>query len=167
MMRTRVGALTTIVLLTIGPAPAAADEAANRKLVQRYFVEMINDGRLAVADEILTADVRFTNPPTTATSRDELKKVITGLREAFPDVRFELADVVAESDSMAARWTLIGTHRGAFAGLQPTGKTIRVTGMDFFHITGGRISEVWVNMDVLGMMQQLGVIPGMTPAPPQ
>lgn len=155
-MHKRIAALITISLLSGG----CAQTAANKQLVQRYFAEMINEGRLAVADEILAPDVRFTNPPTTVNSREDFTKVVTGLRAAFPDVRFEVAEVVAEGDKVAARWTMTGTNRGALQGqAAPTGKTIRVTGMDFFEITAGRIRQIRVNMDVLGMLQQLGTLP--------
>jgi steroid delta-isomerase-like uncharacterized protein len=162
-MRTHISVLITIALLAGGAAPIAADDAANKKLVQRYFTEMLNEGRVAVADEILAADAQFTNPPTAVTSREDLKKVVTGLRAAFPDFRFEVAEVVAEGDTVAARWTLTGTHRGPLQGFEATGKTIRVTGMDFFHFKDGRIRQVWVNMDVLGMLQQLGALPAPPP----
>ena len=151
-----------IGLLIVAVETARADEAANRKLAERYF-EMLGTGRIAVADEILAADVQFTNPPTTVTNRDDFKKVVEGLRGGFPDVRFDTAEIIVEGDTVAVRWTMTGTNTGPFAGQPPTGKKIRVTGMDFFHIAGGRIRQVWVNMDLFGMLQQLGAFP----APPK
>ncbi len=152
-----------VALLAGGCERSGSDRAANKQVAERYFEEIINQGRLAVADELMSPDVRFTNPPVTLHNREEFKKLITMLRGGFPDIRFRIEDVVAEGDKVATRWTMSGTHRGEFRGHAPSGKSMTVTGMDIFRITGGRIREIWVNMDVLGQAQQLGWLPSAEP----
>ena len=60
---------------------------------------------------------------------------------------------------IAGRFTLTGTHQGDFAGIPATARQISVTGHDQLRVTEGKIAEHWVEMDMLGLMQQLGVIP--------
>ena len=64
-----------------------------------------------------------------------------------------------EGDTAAARFTITGTDTGGFMGMPPTGKSVTVTGMDFMRFRDGKIVEHWGEMDMLGLLQQLGVIP--------
>jgi predicted ester cyclase len=67
--------------------------------------------------------------------------------------------MVAEGDKVAARLTGRGTHKGEFNDIAPTGKQVTVTAFVIFRFAGGKCIESWANIDSLGMMQQLGVIP--------
>ena len=78
---------------------------------------------------------------------------------AFPDLKITHEHLIAEGDMVGGRFTLTGTHQGDFAGIPATGNQVSVTGHDFARLTGGKVVEHWVEMDTLGMMQQLGVIP--------
>ena len=71
---------------------------------------------------------------------------------------------VAEGDTVVSRFVWQGTHRGVFMGIPPSGRRLRVCGMDLFRLRGGRIGEVVVQMDVLDMMRQLGALPAVAPA---
>ena len=68
--------------------------------------------------------------------------------------------MVAEGDKVVTRWTGRGTHSGPRMGIPPTGRKVEVTGMRMFRLAEGKIVETWVNWDMFGLMQQLGVIPG-------
>jgi steroid delta-isomerase-like uncharacterized protein len=78
---------------------------------------------------------------------------------ASADLRHTIEDMVAEGDKVATRMTSRGTHTGDFRGIAPTGKQFTVTGMDLFRIADGKIAEQWTNLDTLGVLQQLGVLP--------
>jgi steroid delta-isomerase-like uncharacterized protein len=80
---------------------------------------------------------------------------------AFPDAQVTIEDQIAEGDKVVARFTMRGTHRGAFMGLAPTGKHVTLTGIGIFRVEEGKIAEFWENVDVLGLLQQLGAIPQM------
>ncbi len=60
---------------------------------------------------------------------------------------------------VVTRWTASGTHAGAFQGIAPTGRKVRVAGTDIDRILDGRTVECWAHFDQLGLMQQLGVVP--------
>ena len=68
--------------------------------------------------------------------------------------------MIGEGDKVVFRYVYRGTHQGEFQGSAPTGKQGTVAGIAICQITGGRIEEAWVTSDVLGLMQQLGAVPG-------
>jgi predicted ester cyclase len=76
-----------------------------------------------------------------------VKAYIAAVRTAFPDIRFTLADLVAEGDRVAARWTLAGSQTGAFRGKPPTGDRVSVPGITVFHVMNGKIHEMWIAFD--------------------
>ncbi len=89
------------------------------------------------------------------------KQYIVLFHAAFPDAHITLEDTIAEEDKVASRWILRGTHQGELRGVPPTGKQVTVTEIGINRIAGGKFEESWVNFDVLGLLQQLGVIPAM------
>jgi steroid delta-isomerase-like uncharacterized protein len=82
--------------------------------------------------------------------------------EAFPDLRLTIQDIAAEGDTVAARVDFRGTHRGEFQGLPPTGKQVAFSSIEFNRVLDGKVEEHWVEINLLGVVQQLGVanIPG-------
>ena len=89
-----------------------------------------------------------------------LRAFVSGLITGFPDLRFEVLAQIADGDKVAARWAIHGTHKGTFLGIPPTGVAILDQGVDVFVFRHGKIGEVWVNENDLGLLRQLGVIPG-------
>ena len=125
-------------------------------------------GDLAVAEEILAPDMVFRGPSYMGEPIQGLEafaQFVRYLRSAFPDMLFIVGHEVAEGDWVATSFTLRGTHRGEYMGLGPTGKAIDLPGVDLFRVAGGRIREVRVFYDTLGLMQQLGVAPTQQSAP--
>lgn len=78
---------------------------------------------------------------------------------AFPDLHFTVEDMIAEGDKVVARITMSGTQQGAFMGVHPTGKHVAWTTIDINRVAGGKSVEHWSEMNALGLMQQLGVVP--------
>ena len=90
-----------------------------------------------------------------------LKQMCTAGWTAFPDQHYTVEDLIAEGDKVVHRATLRGTHQGDLLGIPPTGKVVTVTGIYISRFAGGKCVEEWRNVDDLGLMQQLGVIPQM------
>ena len=82
--------------------------------------------------------------------------------EAFPDLRLTIQDIAAEGNTVAARVAFRGTHRGEFQGLPPTGKEVAFSSIEIDRVVDGKVEEHWVEINLLGLVQQLGVatIPG-------
>ena len=87
-----------------------------------------------------------------------MKSFAAEFRRAFPDFHDSIDIQVAEGDLVVTRFTSTGTHRGTFMGVEPTNKKLVWTGITIDRISGGKIVESWANWDMMGMMQQLGVI---------
>ena len=81
------------------------------------------------------------------------------LRTAFPDLRFEIHELVAEGDIVAGRLTMSGTHDGPLMGTPPTGRSVRQDHMHFVRYKDGKAVEHWGVRDDLGMMEQMGLMP--------
>jgi steroid delta-isomerase-like uncharacterized protein len=144
-----------------GVLQATADIEANKAIALRV-VELWNTGNLAIADEIFSSD--FVNHDPNRPDVTELKSYkgwVVECRTAWPDFHVEDHDLVAEGDKVVARWTVTATHKGEFMGIPPTGKQGTVTGMHIYRFVDGKIVEHWWAWDVLGMLQQLGVVPAM------
>lgn len=131
-------------------------EKANKDLVLRYLKEL-NEGNLEAAVACFADDLVGYEPSRDLHGRDGLMHSLAGFRNAFPDIRVTVEDLVAEEDRVVARWAFRGTQRGEVLGVAPTGR--RVTGMIFYRISEGRISEYWGSWDRLGLLQQLGTRP--------
>jgi steroid delta-isomerase-like uncharacterized protein len=87
------------------------------------------------------------------------KQFIIAITNAFPDVHHEIVDMVAEGEGkVATRFNITGTHKGELQGIPPTGKKTSFGGMQFCAIIDGKIIEIWANVDMMGMMQQIGAI---------
>ena len=87
------------------------------------------------------------------------KQFIVGLSKAFPDLHFQIEDIVAEGDKVAYRLTVSGTHKGEFQGIPPTNKYVSFSSTGISNVVDGNATEDWVEADIMGLMQQLGVIP--------
>jgi steroid delta-isomerase-like uncharacterized protein len=125
------------------------------------FERMFNQGDLAYVDEALDPAGTDYQEPLGTDFIAHLKEVITVMREAFPDLRFEVHEVIAEGEIVATRSTMTGTHRGRFmmgplAALPPTGKQIAVPHMHFFRYKDGRVVDLWHVWDMPRLMRQLG-----------
>jgi steroid delta-isomerase-like uncharacterized protein len=134
--------------------------AGNRAVTERLVEEVINQGRLEVADEIVALDFVELDPlPGQRQGREGLKEVIAMMRSAFPDIHWVVEEVVEEGEKVVSRFTWTGTHKGMFLGVPATGKRVKVNGMVIDRVVGGKMTDSRILMDSLGMMQQLGVIP--------
>jgi steroid delta-isomerase-like uncharacterized protein len=131
----------------------------NKALVRRFVEEFWNKGNTAAADELMASDAVIHVPTGDVLDPEELKVFVGKWRESFPDWHSTFEELVAEGDRVAERWTGRGTHLGELQGIPPTGKRVEGPGTVFYRIVGGKIVEFRGQFDMLGLMQQLGVIP--------
>jgi len=135
----------------------------NKAIARRYWVEGWNKGNLAVFDELLAPGFVLHDPgfPEPIHGPEGFKQYYAVYSTAFPGNQITVEDYFAEGDTVVSRWTARGTHTGNLMGIAPTGKQATVTGITIQRITNGRIAEDWSNYDMLGLLQQLGVVPSM------
>ncbi len=127
---------------------------------RRLVDELINNGNLAAFDELIAPDfVEHELPPGVPSGREGTKQLFSLLHTAFPDLRAEIEDVVAQDDRVVFHMTWRGTHTGSFMGIPPTGKQFAFEVFDMVRVANGKVAEHWGLMDQMSLMQQLGVIP--------
>ena len=132
----------------------------NKSIVRRWVEEGWNKGNLTVIDQLYTPNfVQHEPPPATVNSSEALKHYVSTYLAAFPDLHFSIDDLVAEGNKVVWRFTASGTHKNPFMSIPPSGKSATITGMVIFRLENSRIAETWVNIDALGLLQQLGAIP--------
>ena len=132
----------------------------NKAIVRRFFDEVLNQKDFGTVDELCAENYVLNVPPNPMIRGQEgLKQFLNTLFTALPDIHYTVEDMVAEGDKVAVRWTCCGTHKGEYMNIAPTLKEITVTGIHILRIASGKMEEDWANVDFLGMMQQLGVIP--------
>lgn len=132
----------------------------NVALAERFIEEVWRQGKVEVVDEIFAEDYVDHGFGPQPVGRDALKGFVLGFRAAFPDMQYDLHQMIAQDDVVASRDTVRGTHQGDFMGIPATGKPVAVSAMHFLRFANGKIVEHWGITDVAGMMQQLGVAPG-------
>jgi len=139
--------------------------AVNKNLVTRWLKEFAAAHKedvtklLAVVDKYYAPDFVF-HSGAGDLNLEQYRQVATIYPKAFPDIDSTVEDIVAEGDRVAFRYTWRGTHQGEFMGVAPTGKKVSILGITIVRIAGGKIAETWALDDTLGLMQQLGAIPG-------
>jgi len=139
--------------------PLSPDE--NKALVRRFFDLGPSRGDIRAADGLLADDFTLHVPLPCSPGVQGMNDVISACRAAFEHLDVTVEDMVAEGDRVAARFTARGIHKGAFMGLPATGKSITMTGIEIFRIKNDKIAELWGEANLLGLMQQLGILPPM------
>ena len=135
----------------------------NKSIVRRFFEVGPSKGDLDAANELLAPDFFLHVPLPCSPGVRGIDEVVSACRAAFQGLDVTVEDMVTEGDMVAARFTARGVHNGAFMGLPPTGKPITMTGMEIFRLEKGKIAELWGEANLLGLMQQLGILPPMGP----
>jgi predicted ester cyclase len=110
----------------------------NKNIVRQFITEALTGRNLSLADEVLAPN--YVNG-LTGGDLAAFKGMLTGMSTALTDVRFEIDDLVAEGDSVVARWKMEATHTGSLMGETPTGKRVSSRGLTYYRLVNGRIVE--------------------------
>jgi predicted ester cyclase len=133
----------------------------NEAVVRRSF-DLLNQPHLPPDYEQLI-DPNFENHshPTTWGARGGLgfKGLHESLHAGLSDFSVTIEKMLSDGDLVAVHYRMRGTHTGGLMGVEPTGKTIDITGTGIYRCHDGKLAEAWVNPDMLGMLQQLGAVP--------
>ena len=125
--------------------------------IGRRYVDGINSGK---PDPSLFADgFVYNNPQGVVFDFAGSQQVLQAFNTALPDHHTDVKDEIVTDDRVVYRWETRGTHDGDFFGVPPTGKELLSRGMTILKIENGQITELWESIDILGLMQQMGVIP--------
>ena len=155
--------------VTSGTDAAAGAREANKDLIARYFETIWNRGEFDREPEFVALDCIVHQPPIPGIP-DGIAgplAIVGTFRGALPDLKLTNVVVIAEGDRVIQRWILKGTHTGAdLFGMPAAGVALTLSGINEFRVANGVIAERWGAMDVLGMLQQMGVAPNPMQSPP-
>jgi steroid delta-isomerase-like uncharacterized protein len=133
---------------------------ARINLLERWFEEVWNQARESAIDEMASENIvahgLVDAQGKEISSREKFHEFYRQFRTAFPDLRADVHDAIAEGDKVMVRCVAHGTHRGEGINLRPTQEKVRFTGMVIARVRDNQLVEVWDNWDFLSLYQQLG-----------
>jgi steroid delta-isomerase-like uncharacterized protein len=147
-----------------GKAEAASSSAAgkgmsstmeNKEIARRFIEECWNKGDQAAMRDLIADHCRYHDPAFPGV--ENIPQHIAACRMGFPDLHFSIEDMIGERNEVVVHWTGRGTHKGLFLGMQPTNRKGTVSGTSISRIEGGKITEHWVDWNLMSLMQQLGL----------
>jgi steroid delta-isomerase-like uncharacterized protein len=132
----------------------------NKQLVRQFF-EASDRQDAEMMDQLVSStnySLHFSGMPPMDWNTNK-EQFLAPFNKAFPDLRRNIVDMVAEGDKVAVSINVTGTYKGEFQGIPATGKQVSFTAMDILTIIDGKITEEWATADMMGLMQQIGAIP--------
>ena len=135
--------------------------AESNKLLMSRFVEFINTANEVLAEELVDANAIFHAPvsPDPFIGPHGYMEILGMMRSGFPDIQWTLEEMIAENDTVAARFIMRGTHQATFFRVPASGKKIQVQAVNFYRFSNGKIVEERGQPDLLALLQQIGAIP--------
>lgn len=142
------------------PGGVSTTEAENKEIARQYPEEIISKGNLDLIDDIFADDyVEYNSAlPEPIRGPDGVREYVSMLRAAVPDINCGVEDLIAEGDMVVRRDRATGTHEGEFMGVEGTGKEAVVEGHHIHRIEDGKLVESWAQNDMLGFLQQIGLV---------
>lgn len=128
-----------------------------KQTARDFFREIWNEKDESAIDRYL-AETTAGNDADFGTGREDFRNHWKSWIAAFPDLHFELVDVIAEGDKVLTRWVLTGTFEGELMGAKGDGRKIRVEGMSLDRVADGMVVEGFDGWDNYGFRKQLGVV---------
>ena len=130
---------------------------ANKALVRRAIAS--NHGTAEDASEIFSPDFVAYMPGQPPMDRATFEQFVAGTAVVFPGYTLEIHDQIAQGDLVVNRITCRGIHGGVLAGIAPTGRPLVLSVINMFKVTDGRVVAQWAELDIFGLLQQIGAIP--------
>jgi len=136
----------------------SAESEAAIAVVRRNTEEVQGKGNFAVFDEVFSEDfLDHTPQPNMVPNKEGVRGLYAGLRKAFPDFHAVIHWQTADGNLVTTFKTYYGTHKGAFLGIEPTGKTIQFETVDAMRVVDGKITEHWGVANLYSLVGQLGL----------
>lgn len=132
---------------------------SERSLGRRYYEDLLTGGDIDVVDQIMDPEISFLGPitPDGLYGTEAYKRFALGWYKGFPDRRFQVVEEWVDGDRIAILFRITGTHQGEFMGQAPTGNSIDVTGMNFFHLHQGKIRAIQAFFNPLHLLEPIGL----------
>lgn len=131
----------------------------NKRLIRNFYTEVVGDGDYSNLHGFVAADCVDRNAAEGGRGPGVVRSHLEAIRKTLPDFTVRIEDIFAEGDYLITRVTGRGTHLGEWMDVEPTGREVRLKGINIDRIENGRIVEHWGEADTVGMLIQMGVDP--------
>lgn len=132
----------------------------NKTVIRRFYDDVFTAGKMNVAaiDRYLAADFVGHDLPPCLVGREGFKKFVGMFAASFSQTTpVETHQVISNGDKIVVRWSSTARHTGEFMGIAATGQRITLKGIDIFRLAGGKIADLWQEIDMLGILQQISL----------
>lgn len=129
----------------------------NKGIIQRLYREVLVNWNMSLVDEWVAPQFMSHDWPEGSPSGPEAFRNYYSniIRSVLPDARYEVDDLIAEGDKVVVRWRLLGTHKGYFLDIAPTGRVITLKGIAIYHLENSKLVERWVVTDLYGLLEEI------------
>lgn len=152
------------ILLAVAALAACGGNSTqedNKEVVGRFIQEFKNNANHGIVDELTTTGfTHHLTDPRLPAGREGMKIIGQSIVGGFPDVHVTVQEMMADGDKVIERTSVRATHTGEFNGIPPTGKEVGWTEIHIYRMEDGKIAELWSEIDLLGLLVQLGAVPG-------
>jgi steroid delta-isomerase-like uncharacterized protein len=156
-------AVSLLSISSFGILFASEMEDTNLAQMKKFYTDVINQGKFDLLDQLCTENfIEHEELPGVKPNREGVKQFFQMYRKAFPDLKFEIEQMIAKDDKVVTYITITGTHKAEFMGVPASGKKINLKGIDIVRFKNGRAVEHWGVTDTMTMMSQIGAIPDKT-----
>jgi len=131
----------------------------NKTVIKKLFDEIMNARKFDAIKDVISSNFTHHGIPNAKGGPDGFREVMEQFTSAFPDMKINLEHIIADGDMVATRGHWTGTNNGSFMGMPATNKKVNVQFIDVWKLKDGKCQENWVQMDMMGMMQQIGMAP--------
>ena len=133
----------------------------NKAHIAEFLNRVLTSGEISATGDYFHYDMVEEVPfPGQGPGLAGLMETLAGLRTGFPDMRWRVEEQIAEDSRVLTRFVWVGTQRGDFLGIPPTHRAVSVWGMVIDQFEGPKVKSTRILMDTMGLMQQLGALPG-------
>ena len=145
------------------PEPRAMTPEENNAIAEKFFNAVWSEGDFSVLDTLISPKAidhsTVGGKPKAEKGSASFRAIVSMFRQAMPDIKLTIDDEIYTADRVVHRWTLVGTDTGGMMGMPPSGKQLTFSGITTVRMADGKIVERWANVDELGLLQQLGMVP--------
>jgi steroid delta-isomerase-like uncharacterized protein len=133
--------------------------ATNQEVVRRLVEDVINRGETGLLPALVAEEHVYHDHTGDLYGPEGVRLAVVETRQAFPDLRVTIDELIAAGNRVVRRFSLSGTHAGTFMAVPATGRRVQVSGIGVDRLERGKLVESWICLDVLGLLLQLGVAP--------
>jgi steroid delta-isomerase-like uncharacterized protein len=126
--------------------------------IRSVFEETWNGCNLQALDRMIAADYTPHHSLNPVIGPEGVKQFVSSLQQAFPDLEFNVEDMVAADDKVVLRWSIQGTHKDELMGIPASKKRVRLTGISIYRLEGDQVTESWDEVDIFNLLYQIGAL---------